>query len=76
MSDILLVLSAQRTRKNIISGKYIIPSKERAREAAVKIQRYWRFYHLLRRTKARTQKLHFLIGAVLNYQLLENVHLN
>lgn len=60
--NICLVLSARRTRENIISGKYIVPGKDTARRAAVKIQRYWRFYRMMRRTKVRTQKLRVLIG--------------
>ncbi|XP_025193072.1 dynein regulatory complex protein 11-like, partial [Melanaphis sacchari] len=56
------LISARITRNNIISGKYKQPSKEKGREAAVKIQRYWRYYRLMVQTKARKLRRHILLG--------------
>lgn len=56
------MLADKRGRANIISGKYIMPSKEKAHEAATKIQRYWRIYRIIRRTKIRTEIQDTLLG--------------
>lgn len=56
------MLAAKRSRSRIIAGKYVVPSKEKAGEAAVKIQRYWRFYRIMRVTRVRTQRLYVTIG--------------
>lgn len=58
------MLANKRTRENIISGKYIKPSKEKALESAIKIQRYWRHYQMRRRKNIKTQKLNILIGNI------------
>lgn len=59
---LILVIAARRTRENIISGKYRKLSNKKAQEAAIRIQRYWRLYRMLRRTKVRTQKRNVLLG--------------
>ncbi|CAH1738693.1 unnamed protein product [Aphis gossypii] len=56
------LISSRITRNNIISGKYKQPSKEKGREAAIKIQRYWRYYRLMIQTKARKQRRNILLG--------------
>jgi len=56
------VISARITRSNIISGKYKQPSKEKGREAAVKIQRFWRYYRMMIQISARKQKRHIQLG--------------
>lgn len=56
------VLADKRSRENIISGKYLKPSKEKARNAAVKIQRYWRLYRIMRRNRVKKQRYNILIG--------------
>lgn len=56
------MLANKRTRDNIISGKYVKSSKEKALESAIKIQRYWRLYRKKRQKNIKTQKLNTLIG--------------
>ncbi|XP_015377577.1 PREDICTED: uncharacterized protein LOC107171834, partial [Diuraphis noxia] len=56
------LISARITRENIISGKYIQPSKEKGRVAAVKIQRFWRYYRMMIQISARKQKRHIQLG--------------
>lgn len=55
-------MAAKRYRENIISGKYIEPSKNKAQEAAITIQRYWRNYQLILYTRMRIQKQNIEIG--------------
>ncbi|VVC37808.1 P-loop containing nucleoside triphosphate hydrolase [Cinara cedri] len=56
------LMSANRTRDNIISGKYKNPSQDKAHTAAIQIQRYWRFYRIMKCTKIRTQRKNIVIG--------------
>lgn len=57
-----LVIYDRITRSNIISGKYKQPSNNTGREAAVKIQRYWRFYRLIMQARARQEKWCIQVG--------------
>lgn len=56
------VLSAKKTRANIISGKYKKPRSDKAHEAAIKIQRYWRLYRIMRWNNIRIQRKNIAIG--------------
>ncbi|KAL4090726.1 hypothetical protein QTP88_025507 [Uroleucon formosanum] len=56
------LISARITRSNIISGKYKQPSKEKSQDAAVKIQRFWRYYRMMIQIKARKLKRHIQLG--------------
>lgn len=66
------MLAEKRSRANIISGKYINPTKEVAQKSAIKIQRYWRFYRKMRRDRVQKQKYNILIGMligiIINYK--------
>lgn len=59
------VLADKINRENIISGKYTPSSEEESQAAAIKIQRYWRFFRIMRRTKVRAQRRKILIGSLL-----------
>jgi len=59
------VLIEKTNRENIISGKYVPPSKENFLSKIVTIQRYWRNYRTRRQMKIKTRKRNILIGKVM-----------